>query len=719
MSTSAHRRLVPGLLCLGLLSACTESEFALTSFEGPTDAAVMPPGDIFEVAVGFVANSRSGDITKLDLTHQGWLADGAAGSFYRGRPLATGRTRYLEHVAVTSSDDAYVPPGSGTFVTLFASDAARQELLIVPYLDDAAEAPEGAECLTDGGSLLPFQPVCWWPDGTWTSAEGEVSPAVALTPSEGSTAVAALTEVGLVDGRTTTETWTATWSEAFQRFDVVGELSGVQEIGAEVDVPWTSRNSALSFTIHLEAGALSDGDHFTVRTTNGIQALPVPGVIQDLVVDTDAGLLYLTTEAADGAEGAAGHFLVGDLSALRTAGAGAGLLDVPLPPGATPTRMDLVYGYAWQGGADRVLFFADPSEAGVFHQLDVSGGVPETFADRWQVVPVGFPSVDLALSRSTRAPRLYLGAKRVEGGGAADSSGVVRIYDVEAGAEIDFNPYTPYVSAAQCRETFCPNACVEACVWEPTDPATCQADCEATCEDGCRDEGVPVNGPITGLSATVGAVELASTDNEGRPLWDHLIAVTTYAGSLYTIAGSTGCLTFLDPRGAYVSASELVDEGETTNINLWLDPETSRTGVGNQCGGITRAETWSFRYDALVSAFRVEGTKSGPQVGLAFLDRRYVSDGGEVSILLRSGTLAPTDGDIFLVQMEDNVSAFSSFELPQDPVTYELATGSSGAGWSVEGVRQGAVVLSVTNDTVTNLSLAPVEINTATLGEFQ
>lgn len=718
-----------GLVALALAAstvACDAGDLPLTSFEGPTDVAILAAGSNFDVTIGFVSNARSGDIVKLDLTNQRWLADTEGGPLFRGRPLATGRTRLLEQVAVYSNDD--LPNGGGgQFITLFASDSIRQTLLVVPYLDSQAQVAPSTFCLNDPAAepLIPRQPVCVTYDSEY-EVDGEDAVAVELDTVPGSTARAWLTEIALREGRTTTEVWTVTWRAQFERFEVSGSLSGVQEEAATVGEPWLAANSALGFTIYQDSGDLRDGDSFTVETDTGIVELPMPGVVQDLAFDRASGMLLATVHEAGAAGGALGHLVVVDAEEARVLGAGADIVDVPLPPGALPTRMDLVDGLG-EDGAGRVVYFSDPGAAGVFHRLDLTDATAADLGDRWEVIPVGFPSVDVAMSRAPEAPWLYLGALQpgLESYQAdRDESFRVRIYDVVAGAEVDPNPETPWITAEGCADDYCPGACEDACLREPTDAATCQASCVTSCRARCEDEGITMPSPIEGLAATRGSTELAEEDNEGRPYRDHLIVASTYSGSVFTIEASRGCLTFLDPRGPYAGTTSYLPIGEGSDSALWEDPVTSRTAVGNRCGGITRSEEWTVRYDGVLGAWRVEGSRSGPQLGLAYEDRRYISDGGEVSFMILSGTAPATDGDVFSIIMEDNVASLSGFQLPQDPATYELLVGEGGGGWYEVSLRQAAVVASNADDTVFTFDLAPglltdTSNEAARLGLFQ
>ena len=122
----------PLLPCLlgSVLVACKTTEPGPITFDGPVSADVLNPSDggPFEEPIGFVANSRSGRITPIDLKYAVLLSDSSAAPFLDPRGIATGDERQLGQVIV------WAP--SATEVQVMAVDLAHQVLVQAPYIVD-------------------------------------------------------------------------------------------------------------------------------------------------------------------------------------------------------------------------------------------------------------------------------------------------------------------------------------------------------------------------------------------------------------------------------------------------------------------------------------------------------------------------------------------------------------------------------------------------------
>jgi hypothetical protein len=136
--------------------------------------------------------------------------------------------------------------------------------------------------------------------------------------------------------------------------------------------------------------------------------------------------------------------------------------------------------------------------------------------------------------------------------------------------------------------------------------------------------------------------------------------------------------------------------------------DNTRSVLANSCTGVTRTEAWTVTFDAARQGWVVEGALSGVQAGLAYDDRRYVSDNGAISFLVRAGIQTPRSGWQFRFQTLDGVmvatgdqdgdevvdlaSAEVSFRLPGDPLAVSWRVPGEDQGWSTVIDRVYAIV---------------------------
>ena len=627
-----------------VLVACDQAEPSLSIFEGPSDAAILPRGGVFDVNVAFITNARSGEIAKLDLTNQVPLSDQAYGWWIRGMPIAVGAGRYLDHITVFASD--HVENSAETFVTLFASDALRDSLVVVPYLDDNVIIPDDYSCVNAPGGqrVIPARyPLCFQYE-TLRDVGGISYPVVSLKPTSGSTAQAYLYDVHLNEGFSTTETWTFTWREDFAGFDVVGSMSGDQDSRAVPGVAWEARHHTLGVTVELASGTLREGDTFTLNVDSGVREIEVGGVIQDLAFDPGSAQVLMAVQRDDGSSAV---MAVDAEVARSTPSVVEPVVVLDLPEGRL-TGIDLVE-------EGRALYVADGGDLGQVHRVDLSSGDVSSFVAT--TYDVGFPTVDVALSRDPDAPLLFL----------AERDGYqVLLYDTQTLSFQDVNTFTPEV------------------------------------------DGIELDSPLRGLGASLGKVEMATLDNEGAHPWRYVVTAATYAGNVYTLEADSGCAAFGTPAGATNTSATFIPAGADSNPTLWRDPVTLDAVVTPLCGGITRTELWILRFDGLVNGWRVEGSLSGEQEKLAYSNTRYVSDGGELSVLILDGTQAPSDGDQFRIEMAANLSIINGVNLPEDPVMYQEYVGvNASSDWYQEELRQRLILMINGADTVSLVDVDP------------
>ena len=97
----------------------------------------------------------------------------------------------------------------------------------------------------------------------------------------------------------------------------------------------------------------------------------------------------------------------------------------------------------------------------------------------------------------------------------------------------------------------------------------------------------------------------------------------------------------------------------------------------------------------------MEGSVSGPQEALAYENVRYVSDAGEISLFIRSGSQTTSDRDNFRFFIDDGISPVPVGQLPGAPVSFLSATAREVGPWQVSADTVIAVVPAAGDDRVT------------------
>ncbi len=331
---------------------------------------------------------------------------------------------------------------------------------------------------------------------------------------------------------------------------------------------------------------------------------------------------------------------------------------VALPEGAVPGRVT--------GTPDGRVFVADSRQSQLYTlRFDT---VPGPIGTPVEVLETSGPIIDVAWQSGLDLNGLAFEHLFVALVGAAR----VDVYDLVAGEWVDPNPITPQI------------------------------------------EGVLVEGPVSGIAASTGAVRLQEETSWGAQPRMPTVVVSTTAGWVYQLDAASGCLVEdeLGARGPdpyYDSNDDFIsieDQGEPSNPTLWVDEVTGYQIVGSECGGVTRTESWTVVYDGATLRWEVEGSLSGKQVATARESERYLSDTGAISFLIMPGSLGATDGDRF--SFSTSAGLFSLYgpdadedgavevrwEFPARPVPFEYTTGPTGGGWDRLDRRQYALILA-------------------------
>lgn len=359
------------------LVACDDDDTVPLHFDGPIAAAILPEGEggPFETPAGFVANSRSGSIVPLDLKEERLLNDDPQGSFLRASALPTGRDRMLIDVGVHAADG---------LVTLWAADAAYEQVLRVPYVVSVDE---------DG----PVEAVPTATEPVFVDADGSGD-----APS--------LSGLTVRPGFSATEDWSVEYDGA--AWWVRGTRSGVMIKQPEPGTEYQSDNGELSFTLD---GSATVGDRFDFTVDSGVREWDFGGMPTRLVVRD--GRVY--------------SLILSDPPrlAVQDADDGGWLGAVELPAGSEPWSLAFADdGRAWIGDAQQALVYA------LTLGEDLDAEVPEA-------ITVAGPVQDLAWQAGEGADGAWFERLFV----AVAGTGRIDLLDLETGTWVDPNPITAEV----------------------------------------------------------------------------------------------------------------------------------------------------------------------------------------------------------------------------------------------------------------------------------
>lgn len=374
------------------------------------------------------------------------------------------------------------------------------------------------------------------------------------------------------------ETWTVTRRSDAQ-WTVSGSRSGKQNGLALPNRTYTTDDASVSFTFGGTKG--SEGDTLTFVVDNGLQELDL-GLGEDdrpaaIAASPDSSVVLLAVEGVQST-----LYALDPVTSEPTA-------TFDLGAGGVPSR------FSWNSeGSVAYLADASPLQGSVW-AYDATSGQVEQYA-------MPFPVKDVASLGSGDSEILYVSR--------ADTS-EVWLYEISTGEFIDVNSISPGV------------------------------------------QGMPFSVPVRGLAAIHLPYSWLERTSNDSPIVGTSVAVSLNDGQVVYMKEGTGCLLlgglgsdgFVGPRSVLEASGGIFrDWAASFTIdqlsNPWLErnENSSRHITVNSCSGIAPGERWIVRYDAAFGAWEVEGRRSGIQETLALEEQRYVSDNGQVSFFLHSGT---------------------------------------------------------------------------------
>jgi hypothetical protein len=373
---------------------------------------------------------------------------------------------------------------------------------------------------------------------------------------------------------------------------------------------------------------------------SGIESADAGGLVTDLLVSQDGAWIFASVIPDEGPGFLAVWDSVGFIELDR----------IELPEGASPERIA-------RGKDQGVLWIADSADvdgAGRVFRLDFIPRDLNTLA--LTAVPAPEPAFEIAEGHDPDVSMLFV---------AASYSDAVWAIDPLSGAVFDTNPVTPEPDPTHLRTI------------------------------------------VAGMSASRRPVETTELDADGTRHAVFGIFATTFGGELYFIDAGTGCQVFGTPARAYAdfsapTAASLLfrDVGFESNPQLFYDAGGETLVSTHPCGGVTRTERWTLTYSEELQSYEVEGSRSDVQVARLYEGDRYVSDQGEISLLILPGTQPTTDGDDWSFLVNDGVTPVLLQELPGDPLLYTDLYDDRSGDWFEVKEREIAVIPHVANDVV-------------------
>jgi len=396
-------------------------------------------------------------------------------------------------------------------------------------------------------------------------------------------------------GWTTTETWTLTARDG--EWIAEGSRSGLQPNPVIPSrLPWSAEDRRLQLFAVPEA---VDGQTLTIETNSGLRELDLPGVPLDLVMAPDQSVLAMIVQDPDTLQSRLRWI---DPAGPRTIGT------VPLPAGAEPHRL--------AHSEDGVLLVADAARP-AFYEVPFGGSAVVEHVMPWPTLDVAGP---VLVDEETQAESPVRFVVPIDG----DS---LWRYDPVAEELLDVNPAEPGA------------------------------------------QGMEFDVPVQGIEGMPFPFRSSQLDEDEERVDTRAVSVALSDGRVLFAHEDTGCLvqdrdgpeTALVQRSGSTStdidSSEIPVSAEfASRFALPYDGEPNRVTV-NSCAGIAKPETWAVTFDQTLGTWEVEGSLSGPQTARVVEDRRYVTDDGAVSFLLRSGSTPSLDGWVFSFSVDAGLGA--------------------------------------------------------------
>lgn len=212
------------------------------------------------------------------------------------------------------------------------------------------------------------------------------------------------------------------------------------------------------------------------------------------------------------------------------------------------------------------------------------------------------------------------------------------------------------------------------------------------------DQGLPFRTSIGGIEALRLPHLMQEYSDDGIRITGRSIVIALTNNRVVFAHEDTGCLVQdnFGPRTASGSTGlvgpgdyQTSFEGVAGGPYLEIQGASDRHVDVNTCAGIAPSEGWSVRYDQIAQAWRVEGALSGPQQSLAREDERYLSDGGEISFVIRAGSTPSQDAWTIQFTVDGGVAeadgdndgdgvAEISLGIAGDPVYFQYRVGIPG-----------------------------------------
>lgn len=572
------------------LGGCAERPPYAGGFDQPSALAVIQPeqGGPFSEPIGYVANADNGQIAVLALKQGRFLTDDPHGSFIRSSPLATGGARRLTALAT------YVPAPDQ--IVVFAGDTEFDQLLRIPHVVSVDE------------------------NGVPTESEPKAGEA-AFLDVDGSGDTAAIADLRVRSGFTTTESWSVSYDG--KQWWVVGSRSGKQELPAYTDEFYSSDLGRVDFTI---TGTATTGDRFEFTTDSGLTETDIGGAPLGLAMKADQSVLAAVVQVDTEHNKLV---WVDPATAMITAGP-------ELPADARPMRV------AWDGDT---AWVADGAT------IDGGGRIFEITGDTVATHVVPWPVLDVAPLTNANGTTLYIAPVNVN-----------QIWLLRTGTTDEWVDINTWVEGIQGLETYSPVTGLDAITrdyrWAETDPS-----------------GVALYGRSVAASLATGRVVFLEEDT-GCLTRDSLGPTTEASTQLSNLDYDTNFSTddgnepSLELNGAsnrHIRVNPCAGVARAETWTLTFDAVQQAWQVEGSLSGLQ--PTMAREDERYIS----------PNGAVSFLIRA----GGRPSLDGNYIRFATTEG-FLSVEGDNNVDDVREIELdlPIEPVYFHYLAGKTSGGWS-------------------------------------
>ncbi|MBM75804.1 MAG: hypothetical protein CMK59_10425 [Proteobacteria bacterium] len=629
------------------LLACQDDSVYNSQFDGPSDVAVLNPGEHLDDPIGFVLNVRSSKIIPVNLKTETPFSDQVSAPFLRPRGIATGDLRQLIDLETFVTDELGV--------VLFSLDQYTQNLIEIPYYR----------------TLNPY-PVLSAPTYSTLKTEG------------GESTEWSLLELELDLSEVTTETWHLFYDKVEEGWWVEGSRSGRQPNLLYENELWSATRGGLSFKLTPPSSYFEeDKKDLYFDTSSGILEYPLNGMPVGMLSFPDEQKLLI---AVTDSESERSKLLLFDQVTHQ--------FEAQWPP--ENTEGIEIEEMSW---ADDRLFLSS-SNTPYLHQL-----MPQTVDESSSSAQFLEALINNQLQLSTFiAPAAGSHMAYVDGSihDALISSGNNTENDEDQNSQLLNTKNYRHLFLAEAKGN-------QVYIWDITEERWLHINPSSAESKGINLSSL-ISGltPIPSIFLQNRSSWQGRKKDHAVVATTFAGDILLIEGSTGCLATTQTGPTLADLSSYSESSVVFTDVGPASNPELLTNGLGEQVTL-NPCGGIVRNEQWTLTYDGFNGDWIVEGELSGEQEHRAVSNQRYQTDLAQLSFTLIHGTQPPTDGDSFTFFTNANTLSMNTLlnstgrqeplQFPRTPHFFTYQLGAEDGGWEPI-TQEPAVVVPITNSDI-------------------